>query len=46
MMNKNEIDTETQNDTNKIFNRLCKLQKLLKKESSMKKLCKYHFLII
>lgn len=46
MMNKNEINTETQNDPNKIFNRLCKLQKLIKKESSMKKLCKYHFLII
>lgn len=46
MLNKNEINIETQNNTNKTFNRLCKLQKLLKKESSMKKLCKYHFLII
>ena len=45
-MDKNKINKETKNDTNKTFNKLSKIQKLLKKESSMKKLCKYYLLII
>ena len=50
MLNKNEINNETQikplESNDKTFNKLCKLQKLIKKESSMKKLCNYYLFII
>ena len=36
----NENDIKTNNDKEKSFNRLCQLQKLIKRESSLKELCK------
>ena len=36
----NENDNELINDTEKSFNRLCQIQKLIKRESSLKELCK------
>ena len=36
-----EPSPSTINESDKTFNRLCELQKLIKKESALKKLCKY-----
>ena len=48
MLYESEIKNETQEkpleSNDKTFNKLCKLQKLIKKESSMKKLCNYYLL--
>ena len=35
-----EIQTERSNSEFRTFNKLCELQKMIKKESSKKKLCK------
>ena len=35
-----EFLTPLENTENKTFNKLCRLQKLIQKESAMKKLCK------
>ena len=40
-MSKEIIESPTINTSDKTFNRLCKLQKLIQKESALKKLCKY-----
>ena len=49
-MYKSQIKNETQEkpleSNDKTFNKLCKLQKMIKKESSMKKLCNYYLFII
>ena len=34
------------NSSNKTFNKICRIQKLIKKESTMKKLCKYLLFIL
>ena len=39
-MNQEEIKTTSLNSNNKTFNKICRIQKLIKKESAMKKLCK------
>ena len=42
-----ENDNKIINDKEKSFNRLCQLQKLIKRESSLKELCKkkYNYII-
>ena len=37
----NDIKNNAYNDNYKTFNKLIKLQKLIKKESALKELCKY-----
>ena len=39
----NENDNKLINDKEKSFNRLCELQKLIKRESSLKELCKKYY---
>ena len=41
--NVNDNDTSNNNKTREIFDKLCNFQKLLKKESSLIKLCKKKF---
>ena len=43
-MDHEEIKTTSLNSENKTFNKICRIQKLIKKESAMKKLCKYKYL--
>ena len=40
-MSKEIIEPSIINTSDKTFNRLCNLQKLIQKESALKKLCKY-----
>ena len=42
-MDHEEIKTTSLNSENKTFNKICRIQKLIKKESAMKKLCKYKY---
>ena len=42
-MNHKEIQNNFCIPDNKTFNRICRIQKLIKKESAMKKLCKYKY---
>ena len=39
--NNNECIINTPNNNDKTFNKLCKLQKLIKKESALREFCKY-----
>ena len=39
--NKYECIINTLNENNKTFNKLCELQKLIKKESALREFCKY-----
>ena len=39
--NNNESIINTLNENNKTFNKLCELQKLIKKESALREFCKY-----
>ena len=39
--NNNECIINTLNENNKTFNKLCELQKLIKKESALREFCKY-----
>ena len=39
-INNNGVITKTKNGKEEKFERLCKLQKLIKKESNLKELCK------
>ena len=39
-MNHEEIKPNDLNSNNKTFNKICRIQKLIKKESAMKNLCK------
>ena len=45
-MNHEENKTTSLNTNNKTFNKICRIQKLIKKESAMKKLCKYLLFIL
>jgi len=45
-MNNEENKNTSLNLNNKTFNKICKIQKLIKKESAMKKLCKYLLFIL
>ena len=45
-MNHEENKTTSLNTHNKTFNKICRIQKLIKKESAMKKLCKYLLFIL
>ena len=45
-MNHEENKTTSLNTRNKTFNKICRIQKLIKKESAMKKLCKYLLFIL
>ena len=45
-MNNEENKNISLNLNNKTFNKICKIQKLIKKESAMKKLCKYLLFIL
>ena len=45
-MNHEENKNNFLNSCNKTFNKISKIQKLIKKESAMKKLCKYLLFIL
>ena len=45
-MNNEENKNTSLNSSYKTFNKICRIQKLIKKESATKKLCKYLLFIL